>query len=210
MSLFDEGHATVLVATELAARGLDLRKVRCVVNYAMRRQAGLALLPPSGTHSRCARVSRAWHAIVRSGTTPAGSSCGWGRAAGGEGVSCHPPYPNHSASLAAPSKARDYVHRIGRTGRAGDEGESHSFVLPPGWRCAWWLQWLLLVWTHSLAGRCARTKPKRVILQKGDACAHCNHADTQRTSKHTSFSGSPLVSIWRWDSWDSSPWMNVW
>nr|WMV69927.1 putative ATP-dependent RNA helicase DDX5/DDX17 [Euglena gracilis]BDX17143.1 probable ATP-dependent RNA helicase DDX5/DDX17 F [Euglena gracilis] len=64
MSLFDEGHATVLVATELAARGLDLRKVRCVVNYAM------------------------------------------------------------------PSKARDYVHRIGRTGRAGDEGESHSFVLP--------------------------------------------------------------------------------
>jgi len=33
-----------------------------------------------------------------------------------------------------PARARDYVHRIGRTGRAGDAGESHSLVLPAGAR----------------------------------------------------------------------------
>jgi superfamily II DNA/RNA helicase len=61
---FQSGKAAVLVATEIAARGLDLRRVRTVVNYTM------------------------------------------------------------------PARARDYVHRIGRTGRAGDAGESHSLVLP--------------------------------------------------------------------------------
>ena len=29
-----------------------------------------------------------------------------------------------------PTNLEDYVHRIGRTGRAGEKGESHSFLHP--------------------------------------------------------------------------------
>jgi ATP-dependent RNA helicase DDX5/DBP2 len=59
---FRSGQAAVMIATDVAARGLDVKDVACVINY---------------------------------------------------------DYP-HSTE--------DYIHRIGRTGRAGEKGISHSFV----------------------------------------------------------------------------------
>lgn len=58
------GRADVLVATDVAARGLDVKTVKQVINYDM------------------------------------------------------------------PTNMEDYVHRIGRTGRAGEKGEAHSFLNP--------------------------------------------------------------------------------
>lgn len=66
MSYFKSGQARVLVATDVAARGLDLRHVAMVINYD------------------------------------------------------------------APNNAEDYVHRIGRTGRAGDKGEAYTLLLSRG------------------------------------------------------------------------------
>jgi ATP-dependent RNA helicase DDX5/DBP2 len=58
---FREGKSPILVATDVAARGLDVKDIKCVINYDM------------------------------------------------------------------PGQIEDYVHRIGRTGRAGASGESYSF-----------------------------------------------------------------------------------
>eukprot|EP00931_Biecheleriopsis_adriatica_P062344 TRINITY_DN3754_c1_g1_i1.p1 TRINITY_DN3754_c1_g1~~TRINITY_DN3754_c1_g1_i1.p1 ORF type:complete len:348 (+),score=98.01 TRINITY_DN3754_c1_g1_i1:2-1045(+) len=66
MEKFKAGTARVLVATDVAARGLDLRNITIVVNYD------------------------------------------------------------------APNNAEDYVHRIGRTGRAGDKGEAYTFLMSSG------------------------------------------------------------------------------
>merc|ERR1711959_684705 len=62
MELFRNGDKTILVATDVASRGLDMRAVSAVVNY------------------------------------DAPANCG-----------------------------EDYVHRIGRTGRAGDKGDAYTF-----------------------------------------------------------------------------------
>eukprot|EP00397_Hematodinium_sp_SG-2012_P051036 GEMP01059597.1.p1 GENE.GEMP01059597.1~~GEMP01059597.1.p1 ORF type:complete len:418 (+),score=59.38 GEMP01059597.1:183-1436(+) len=62
MAQFKRGSAKVMVATDVASRGLDLRNISVVVNYD------------------------------------------------------------------APNSAEDYVHRIGRTGRAGDRGEAFTFL----------------------------------------------------------------------------------
>merc|ERR1719145_107791 len=59
---FKNGKAKVLVATDVAQRGLDIKNVACVVNYD------------------------------------------------------------------PPSNAEDYVHRIGRTGRAGEKGDAYTFL----------------------------------------------------------------------------------
>lgn len=64
MEGFKSGRYRVLVATDIAARGIDVRGVELVINYDL------------------------------------------------------------------PAQAEDYVHRIGRTGRAGAEGHAISFVLP--------------------------------------------------------------------------------
>jgi len=58
---FKGGNGTVLVATDVAARGLDVKDIKCVINYDM------------------------------------------------------------------PTNIEDYVHRIGRTGRAGNTGEAYAF-----------------------------------------------------------------------------------
>ena len=64
LSGIKEGRADVLVATDVAARGLDVRSIRQVINFDM------------------------------------------------------------------PSNMEDYVHRIGRTGRAGSKGAAYSFLNP--------------------------------------------------------------------------------
>lgn len=69
-SSFKKGHAKVLVATSVAARGLDVKNCVCVVNY----------------------------------------DC-----------------PNHY---------EDYVHRCGRTGRAGNKGYAYTFITPDQGQCA--------------------------------------------------------------------------
>lgn len=61
---FREGNAPILVATDVASRGIDVKDVRAVVNYD------------------------------------------------------------------APAQAEDYVHRIGRSGRAGATGESYTLITP--------------------------------------------------------------------------------
>lgn len=61
---FKQGHTSILIATSVAARGLDVKMLKIVVNY----------------------------------------EC-----------------PNHM---------EDYVHRVGRTGRAGNKGESYTFLTP--------------------------------------------------------------------------------
>jgi len=66
MSYFKSGKARVLVATDVAARGLDLRNITMVINFD------------------------------------------------------------------APNNAEDYVHRIGRTGRAGDQGDAYTILLSRG------------------------------------------------------------------------------
>lgn len=68
MSEFSRGQQSILVTTDVASRGLDLRKVGLVVNYDM------------------------------------------------------------------PKHAEEYIHRIGRTGRAGDKGVAISFVSKRDWR----------------------------------------------------------------------------
>lgn len=68
MSAFSRGQYSILVTTDVASRGLDLRKVELVINYDL------------------------------------------------------------------PKQADEYVHRIGRTGRAGDKGEAVSFVGPRDWK----------------------------------------------------------------------------
>ena len=67
MSNFSRGQHSVLVTTDLASRGLDLRKVGLVVNFDL------------------------------------------------------------------PKQSDEYIHRIGRTGRAGDKGVAISFVGPRDW-----------------------------------------------------------------------------
>lgn len=67
MSNFSRGQNSVLVTTDLASRGLDLRKVGLVVNFDL------------------------------------------------------------------PKQSDEYIHRIGRTGRAGDKGVAISFVGPRDW-----------------------------------------------------------------------------
>ena len=67
MHLFRDGKVKVLVATDLAARGLDVPEIDLVINFAM----------------------------ARSGD--------------------------------------DYVHRIGRTGRAGENGRAVSLIGPQEW-----------------------------------------------------------------------------
>lgn len=67
LNAFKEGRATILVATDLAARGLDVDNVDIVVNFDMAR------------------------------------------------------------------KGDDYMHRIGRTGRAGAEGQAFSLIMPNEW-----------------------------------------------------------------------------
>eukprot|EP00930_Biecheleria_cincta_P068713 TRINITY_DN5649_c0_g2_i1.p1 TRINITY_DN5649_c0_g2~~TRINITY_DN5649_c0_g2_i1.p1 ORF type:complete len:519 (-),score=101.58 TRINITY_DN5649_c0_g2_i1:148-1647(-) len=66
MRYFKSGQARVLVATDVAARGLDLRNITMVINFD------------------------------------------------------------------APNNAEDYVHRIGRTGRAGDQGDAYTLLLSRG------------------------------------------------------------------------------
>lgn len=67
---FKEGKARVLVATDVAQRGLDIRNVQIVVNYD------------------------------------------------------------------APANIQDYVHRIGRTGRAGEKGDSYTCLFASDWHLA--------------------------------------------------------------------------
>lgn len=71
ISDFKKGEKTILVATSLAARGLDIKHLNLVINY------------------RC---------------------------------------PNHM---------EDYIHRIGRTGRAGNKGTAISFITPQEKKYAW-------------------------------------------------------------------------
>ena len=61
MKQFKEGSMPVLIATDVAARGLDIKGVDCVINYDF------------------------------------------------------------------PTQTEDYIHRIGRTGRAGAKGVAHTF-----------------------------------------------------------------------------------
>jgi ATP-dependent RNA helicase DeaD len=67
MNAFRKEKATVLVATDVAARGIDVRNIDLVINYDI------------------------------------------------------------------PDKMEYYVHRIGRTGRAGDEGHALTLVNPRDW-----------------------------------------------------------------------------
>ena len=73
MSAFKAGQLRMLIATDVAARGLDVKDVGCVVNYDM----------PAGTNA-----------------------------------------------------VEDYVHRIGRTGRAGAKGRAYTFFTPRDKKCA--------------------------------------------------------------------------
>lgn len=73
MTAFKAGQLRVLIATDVAARGLDVKDVGCVVNYDM----------PAGVNA-----------------------------------------------------VEDYVHRIGRTGRAGAKGRAYTFFTPGDKKCA--------------------------------------------------------------------------
>eukprot|EP00559_Dactyliosolen_fragilissimus_P008716 CAMPEP_0184855502 /NCGR_PEP_ID=MMETSP0580-20130426/731_1 /TAXON_ID=1118495 /ORGANISM="Dactyliosolen fragilissimus" /LENGTH=588 /DNA_ID=CAMNT_0027350029 /DNA_START=52 /DNA_END=1821 /DNA_ORIENTATION=+ len=76
INAFKEGSLRMLIATDVAARGLDVKDVGVVVNYDM----------PAGTNA-----------------------------------------------------VEDYVHRIGRTGRAGAKGIAHTFFTPSDKKCAYQL-----------------------------------------------------------------------
>jgi ATP-dependent RNA helicase RhlE len=64
LSMFKSGKLRVLVATDLMARGIDIKSLPCVINYEL------------------------------------------------------------------PRSPKDYIHRIGRTGRAGSRGEAISLIAP--------------------------------------------------------------------------------
>lgn len=73
MGAFRSGELRMLIATDVAARGLDVKDVGCVLNYDM----------PAGVNA-----------------------------------------------------VEDYVHRIGRTGRAGAKGRAYTFFTPKDKKCA--------------------------------------------------------------------------
>ena len=73
----------------------------------------------------------------------------------------------HSACHRRANAIEDYVHRIGRTGRAGRTGVAHSFMtvcqwtLPPcaTWRCAGGLS-VCLCWHVCVRVRCLCTRQR--------------------------------------------------
>jgi ATP-dependent RNA helicase DDX5/DBP2 len=108
MKEFKDGQSPILVATDVAARGLDIKNIKCVVNYDF------------------------------------------------------------------PPQIEDYIHRVGRTGRAGAEGLSISFFTPQDGRLAFDLSNVLREAKQEIPPGLQRFIRRRVVANFPASTLH-NH-----------------------------------
>ena len=112
LDAFKTGHTRILVATDIAARGIDVKRIELVVNFDV------------------------------------------------------------------PSAPEDYVHRIGRTGRAGEIGEAITFMTPE---------------QNDEIRRIERLLGRRLPRQKADGTASFRSEDTPRPAAAAATGHSPHI-----------------
>ena len=77
----------------------------------------------------------------------------------------------HVVNFELPNVAEDYVHRIGRTGRAGNEGEAMSLVCVDGWAC--------YATSSGCSGARSAARPCRLRTRP----KHCRRTDPERSQQ---------------------------